>query len=128
MPTLIGTMLVVLVKPTVLAFVSYFYWGANLLRSLQGRIVPYLHKDLLIWHYKMCKVGEFWLPVQKFLLFPYGLPNIPCLFLFVVIAACSFIFIPLSFHFLCKHRVFCIHILLSFSMQLCNCFWWTFSD
>ena len=72
MPTLIGTMLVVLVKPTVLAFVSYFYWGANLLRSLQGRIVPYLHKDLLIWHYKMCKVGELWLPVQKLLLFPYG--------------------------------------------------------
>ena len=51
MPTLVGTMPVVLVEPTALAFVSSLYWSANWLRPLQGGIVPYLHMYLLNWHY-----------------------------------------------------------------------------
>ena len=49
-----------------------------------------------------------------------------CLFLLIVIAACSFISLPFSFHFFCNHRIFCIHLLLSFSKQFRDPFWWAF--
>ena len=51
MPTLIGTMPVVLMELAVLTLVSSFYRIANWLKPLQGGIVIYLHKDLLNWHY-----------------------------------------------------------------------------
>ena len=62
---------------------------------------------------------------------------------FHIFPSCSFFFVllpcsvgilgfvsPLSFlfHFFCEHRVFCIHVLLSFLKQLHDCFWWNFSD
>ena len=83
--------------------------------AIAGRDHPYLHQDLLNWHYKRSKVSELWLPIRKFLLFPCGLLNTSCLFLLIIIAACSFVSLPFSIHLFCKHHVFCIHALLSFS-------------
>ena len=63
MPTLIGVMPVVLVEPAILALISSFYWNAYWLRPLQGGIIPYLHQNLLNWHYQRSKVSELWLLV-----------------------------------------------------------------
>ena len=101
-------------RTTVLVLVSSLCWSADWLQPIQGRIVHYLHQDLN-WHYKRSEVGELRLPIRKFLLFPCGLPNTSCLLLFIMTAAWSFVSLPFSFHFFCKHRVFYVHVLLRFS-------------
>ena len=51
MSTLIGVMPKVLMETTVLVLVSFFYWSIDWFWPLQGGIFPYLHQDLLNWHY-----------------------------------------------------------------------------
>ena len=119
-------MTMVLMEAAVLLRISSLWGRAQWLRPFQGRVVLYLHENLVYKHYQW---GEIQLLLWQCLQTTFAslsFCKIILMLLLFALGLCAFVFLSFARQSLCHQRVFPIHVFLCFKQQIRHRGWRSF--